>query len=874
MTGDNDNNNPQVIRIATPEDQRDDEARFVERGRERSETRRKRQEKLAMSETTAADKFVQQVFGGVEAQLVEAMLAVEQRKGGPEPKFYAPIKRTSLTLTAEMAVRTVMDAVGKRWTRTKTLKSLGKALQVHLFATIMEESRAGDRLIKQLERKAELRAPGIERRRDYVLRYATSKGYQEVWPEALTLHVGSTLYNAVMMGCSLFMEVKERLQGDEHPTVRIELTPEAQKLLDEHNTELDLLNPMLGPMNRPPRPWGLDQIGPYYRPDLAMSVDMVTNIGPPQQADIDAAMRSGQLDDALEALTTLGDVPLAINEYTVRATEWILENGHGEVLRKFPDLAAVDRPVKLEPEDFDRLTVDEKIRLQQEVIEVDTFNSAVRANNKVIKDHLREANKQLEDGMAFFLPYHWCTRSRVMPVPAFSYHAEDYLRSFFMFAVKEPVGDNDAFLMLELANSYGNDVDKGTLDERCEWVEANMEMILRCGEDFTTSFDDWRKAATPLQFLAAAREMYQFKLHGPEYETGLRIALDAAQSGVQHYSAASLSEPDGRLVNLVPQDEPNDLYRECLRVAKKMMAQDIEDMEAQVADNPITEDDDEETAHQKMFLQRKLEGAKITLKNPDYNRNVMKRNCMTRFYGSDHYGFAEQLRNDWLNDYNKMVRSGDIAEHPYGDDRGFAVSVYLGDLHERAIDRVVSSAASGMNFFKKCAAALAREGKHFKFVTPLGFPMHQYYRTHRSANQRLMLYNRTVDRPTETMLSARRYQETLNSRKSVDAISPNIIHSMDATHLMKTVLLCKEMGVTNLMVVHDSFATTIGSAMTMSWAIRRAFVDLYDGYCLYTDILQQVREQLDDPDAADLPEVPPKGSLDLQGVMDSDYNFC
>jgi len=39
-------------------------------------------------------------------------------------------------------------------------------------------------------------------------------------------------------------------------------------------------------------------------------------------------------------------------------------------------------------------------------------------------------------------------------------------------------------------------------------------------------------------------------------------------------------------------------------------------------------------------------------------------------------------------------------------------------------------------------------------------------------------------------------------------------------------------------------------------------------------VLNQVREQLDDPDNADLPEIPAKGDLDLEGVMKSDYNFC
>ena len=42
--------------------------------------------------------------------------------------------------------------------------------------------------------------------------------------------------------------------------------------------------------------------------------------------------------------------------------------------------------------------------------------------------------------------------------------------------------------------------------------------------------------------------------------SGLPIALDAAQSGIQHFACASLNCNDGLLTNLVPQDKPNDFY--------------------------------------------------------------------------------------------------------------------------------------------------------------------------------------------------------------------------------------------------------------------------------------------------------------------------
>ena len=56
-------------------------------------------------------------------------------------------------------------------------------------------------------------------------------------------------------------------------------------------------------------------------------------------------------------------------------------------------------------------------------------------------------------------------------------------------------------------------------------------------------------------------------------------------------------------------------------------------------------------------------------------------------------------------------------------------------------------------------------------------------------------------------------------------------------------------------------------------AVRQAFVDQYDHECLYQRLKDQVIEQLDHPDAAELPEVPEKGTLDLKQVLKSDYCF-
>jgi DNA-directed RNA polymerase len=255
-------------------------------------------------------------------------------------------------------------------------------------------------------------------------------------------------------------------------------------------------------------------------------------------------------------------------------------------------------------------------------------------------------------------------------------------------------------------------------------------------------------------------------------------------------------------------------------------------------------------------------------------RKQIKRNCMTWAYSSRRYGFAKQLQKDWMDDLSRSVRLGKLAKHPF-DRRGFSVAHYAAGINEKAISSVVTSAAEGMAFFQSCAGILASEGLHMKFVTPLGFPMFQHYRTETGTlRQKIWLFDRetkVIDKTARA--SFRGYNETVKRDKSINAVSPNIIHAMDATHLMLTVLQCKDAGVLDLMVVHDSFSTTIGNAQKMSQAIREAFVGLYQDYCLYSDLLQQCKNQHPDPDSVEWPEIPKKGSLELQLVLMSDYCF-
>ena len=96
---------------------------------------------------------------------------------------------------------------------------------------------------------------------------------------------------------------------------------------------------------------------------------------------------------------------------------------------------------------------------------------------------------------------------------------------------------------------------------------------------------------------------------------------------------------------------------------------------------------------------------------------------------------------------------------------------------------------------------------------------------------------------------------------------------MDATHLREAVLRCKEMGFTDLMVVHDSFATTIGNVGKLQVALRQTLVELYKDYNLYEDLPKQAKALHPKPDSVDWPEPPKRGAFDIEQVCKASIAF-
>jgi DNA-directed RNA polymerase len=103
--------------------------------------------------------------------------------------------------------------------------------------------------------------------------------------------------------------------------------------------------------------------------------------------------------------------------------------------------------------------------------------------------------------------------------------------------------------------------------------------------------------------------------------------------------------------------------------------------------------------------------------------------------------------------------------------------------------------------------------------------------------------------------------------KILNAASPNFIHSLDATHLMLTVLRANEEGIRDILTVHDSLACLAPHAQRFGKIIRTQLAMLY----IAGDPPKALRDaNVDDPNLFPLPD---RGSLDPFGVQFAEYAF-
>lgn len=736
-------------------------------------------------------------------------------------RFLAEFDNTEL---AYITARRIINSIASPETVQRVAITLAETLLDHL-----EYKKFRAEAPKFLETvEANLKTSHERHRRTVILRAKRKIGIEDThWPEDAKLRVGAKLIELFIAATGLV----ERVQNSKSQWI-LQPKPEVVKWIEDQHARCELLDPVYLPMIVKPVPW----TSPYGGGYLTNSVHFRFKLVKTRNLKYLDELSERDMPLVYRALNALQETPWRINRrvYEVMKTVWDLDNGLGNLPRR-------DWEEPLPPKPW---TTDEEFeRLKQE--NPDVVKSWKRQAKQVYERRIRDKSKsrqtayklwlaeKFKDEPEIFFVWTLDWRGRMYPVQSFvNPQSDDVGKSLLEFAVGKPLGEGGfRWLKIHLANKFG--FDKVSFDDRVQWVDDNHDEIMKSAED-PLVYHFWTEADDPWCFLAAAFEYRDAMLSGDPtaYVSHLPIAMDGSCNGLQNFSAMLRDEVGGKAVNLVPSDKPQDVYQEVCDVVSKMV-------------------EEEAAAGNEM--------AKVWVGKID--RALAKRNVMTVPYGASLFGMKEQL----LEELSKRNSS----EGRYLDDvdEDFGPAMYLAKKMYEAIGQVVIAARHAMDWLQEAAKVASSVEKPIRWVTPSGFLVHQQYLKQKNKDIR------TVWGTARFKISLNFDTEKLDKRKQANGISPNFVHSMDASHLVLTVNKALDAGVSSFAMVHDSYGTHAADCDTLARLLREAFVEMYR-----EDVLQsfadQLRAQLPPEAAEKIPPLPPKGNLDLEAVRDSLYFFA
>ena len=637
------------------------------------------------------------------------------------------------------------------------------------------------------------------------------------WGLAERGRFGAILVELLIESTGLF----EKIDGGRKAPPKLSLTPEAEKFLLSAHQRTELLFPVYSPMVVPPKPWTTPFDGGY--------LTMRTNLVKSWNTDYMDELKAWDMPQVYRAVNALQNTKWQINTGILRLMREVWDGGGN--MGGLPTRDPLPIPPRPTDEVWLAMSEEEQRASTRRVGALKEENFRMMSKRVTMISRLSIAEKYSEFS-EFYFPHSLDWRGRVYPISGFLHpQSDDRGKALLQFAEGKPLGETGAYwLAVHLANTYG--IDKVSFEERVKWVEDNSDMILECAMNPLDGSREWTKADSPWMFLAACMEWMGYAMQGKDYVSHIPVSWDGSCNGLQNFSAMLRDEVGGSATNLVPHDKPADIYSE---VATKCSA--IVDMDAA--------NGNEEAA---------LWVGKV-------NRKIAKRPTMTMPYGSGRFGFREQIKEEieghW-HDHGVRYLDG-------GDD--FHASVYLAGAMYEAISSVVVAARLAMDWLRETAKIASREGAPIHWTTPAGFLVLQDYREAEGQRVRFNIMGRDV------RMVVQQTGTKLDNRKQSQGISPNFVHSQDASHMMLTVNACLDDGITAFAMIHDSYGTHAADAEALSYHLRRQFIDQYSGNVL-EDFRNEILELVPEEKHCLIPPVPPMGALDLEGIMDSPYFFA
>jgi DNA-directed RNA polymerase len=729
-------------------------------------------------------------------------------------------------VAAFISLRCALDGVSTRKTLQNVAVTIGSRVEEEMRFTHFEDKAGG--LWTVCNRMFDENSPEAfnSRKRRRMLLKAMEKFDVTVatWSRNDKFHVGMKLLDLLIASTGILQTV--RSEEYRNTTVYLEGTPALKEYLDKWKDRGEVTHPYYQPMVMPPLPWSSPTGGGY------VSLRLRTKLVQSSTAHFQTELAGADMPAVYQAVNSLQDTPWKINARVLAVAEeaWRLGLEVGDMVARY------DIPKEPAP-DFIKQGKAAWVAWKMKAGEQFRINKRNESKRVQVDRILGLANKFKEYAGIWF-PVRLDFRGRMYYVPQYlNPQGNDVSKGLLTFAEGKPLGKTGMrWLMIHVANTFG--VDKVSMADRVKWVAVNSERMEKVVEDPMADLW-WTEADSPFQFLAAIFEYTAALEHGPEeYVCSLPIMVDGTCSGIQHFSAMLRDDVCGRHVNLVPQDKPADIYRAVAEKTEEILRLDCNDS--------VT------------FAKEWLEYG-IT-------RSLTKRPTMVLPYGGTLEAVKEYVSEFVEEEAEKeRTRPGTGKSHPF--DKLIHPVMYLSKVIWRAMDVVVVGPRKAMDWLKEASKIVAHENLPLNWSTPTGFLVQQRYMNMSKRRVETML--------GDMVMKLALYDETdsLDRRKQGMAIAPNFVHSLDAAALMLTVNACRERGVTSFAAIHDSYGTLPADMDALSASLREVFVTMYSE----RDVLGEFRAELGRLPALsgkELPPLPDRGTLDITGVLRSDFFFA
>ena len=645
------------------------------------------------------------------------------------------------------------------------------------------------------------------------------------WDLKTKAHVGFWIAD-LYVNSGVFDVFREGNRRNMRVSIRLSEAAE-RELLATGERFLDLARPEFRPMLAPPAPWTSPTEGGYHRLDVPLMKRA-------KREDV-VRMRRADMTKVYAAVNAVQATAWKVNEDVLVVAEELKRQA--VPLKGLPEAASLTVPVRpasvpLEGE----LDEEQKALLSEyKAARRAWFDAEAQRSSRAMLSlqTLAVARENVVEEAVYF-PHQLDFRGRIYAVPqGLNPQGNDLSKGLLTFAEGKPLGSMGAFwLAVHGANSYGKD--KGPLNDRVDWVVEHEAEILEAAEDplGTTWWRDADGGESPWQFLAFCFEWAGYIESGesPEFVSRLPVAVDGSCNGLQHYSAMLRDPVGAHAVNLTADGEQQDIYVKVAQATERLVKEKMN-----------------ETA-----LDRELAG--LWLKH-GVTRKVVKRSVMTTPYGVTGRGIVSHVFSD-------TTKVSDV----FGT-RAFEAAAWLAPLIMEAIGSTVSAAEEAMSFLRGVVKLTNKANSGLGWTTPAGLPVMQKALDVNRQRVATKLLGKVDLRFADGFSSA------LHKSKQSSSIAPNFVHSMDAAHLMLTVVdFEREFGSTAWAMVHDSFGTHAGSIQDLGRTLREEFVGMYQLSNPLDDLREAAVEVVgDDPD---LPGVPPTGSFDLMEVLAAEFFFA